>query len=74
MVYVRAAREAYKDGIIDNMIWIRIKYNLADELTKAAFLPEFINSTEKNQLRNEVEQSVKISINQPSDKKEKAQE
>lgn len=38
MVYVRAAREAYKDGIIDNMIWIRIKYNLADELTKAAIL------------------------------------
>lgn len=63
MVDVKAAREAHNEGIIDDMIWIRRKYNLADAMTESAILPEFITAIEKNQSHYEVEQSVKRSIN-----------
>lgn len=41
MIYVKAARKAYNNGIIDYLIFIRRKHNLSDALTKFAILPEF---------------------------------
>lgn len=73
MVDVKAAIQVYNDGIIDNIIWIRIQYNLSDAMKKAAILLELITAIEKNQLHYEVEQSVKRSINSSSDEKVKVQ-
>lgn len=44
MIDVKAASEAYNDGIIDGIIWIRVKFNLADPMTKAVILAEFVES------------------------------
>lgn len=35
---VKAAREAYNDETIDDIVWIRRKYNLAGAMTKAVAL------------------------------------
>ena len=34
MIDVKAAREAYNQGIIEDVMWIRRDYNLADAMTK----------------------------------------
>lgn len=39
MIDVKADKEAYNDGIIDNIIRIRRKLNLADVMTKTTILP-----------------------------------
>lgn len=39
MIRVKAAREAYNDGTIDYIICIRMKFNKADAIKKAAILP-----------------------------------
>lgn len=66
IIDVKAAREAYNDGIIDDIIWIRRKYNPGGAMAKAAILSESIAAV-KNQLHFEVEQSVKRPINSSSD-------
>lgn len=63
MTYVKAEREAYKDGMTDDIIRIRRNYNLSDIMTKATVLREFITAVEKNQLHYQVEQWVKRHIN-----------
>lgn len=38
MIFVKDARGTYNDDIIDDIIWIRRKFNLTDDMTKAAIL------------------------------------
>lgn len=59
MLFSKAERDLYNDGIIDVIIWIREKYNIADYITKAAFIPKVATAREKNQLHYEIEESVK---------------
>lgn len=39
MTNVKAARKVYNEGIVDDFIWIRRKFNLSESMTKAAILP-----------------------------------
>lgn len=39
MIDVKASIEAYKEEIINNLIRIRKKYNLADVMKKASIIP-----------------------------------
>lgn len=39
MIDVKAEREAYRNGIIDDIIWIRRKYNRVADMKNAAVLP-----------------------------------
>lgn len=59
MIDAKAAREEHNDGIIDDMIWIRRKLYVGDDMKNAAILPEFIEALNNNQLLYEIEQSVK---------------
>lgn len=58
MIDIKASREAYNVGIIDYIIWIRRKYNLADGMTKSAELPELFKSISDGKLYYEIEQSI----------------
>lgn len=53
--YAKAAREAYNDGVIYDIIWIRSKYNRANAMKKGAILATFLTAIEKIQLHYEVE-------------------
>lgn len=50
-----AATKAYDEEIVDDNIWIRQKYNLADALTKTQINSELITKLDSNQLRRGVE-------------------
>lgn len=39
MIDVKAAREDYIYGTLDDVIWIRIKFNLTEAMTKASIMP-----------------------------------
>lgn len=54
MIDVKAEREAYNDGIINDILWIRTQHRV-DAMTKDDFLPEFITAIEMNQLHYHVE-------------------
>lgn len=69
MINVKDAREAYNDGIIDDVKWIRMNFNLADAMTKATILSEIFEDT--NQLHYAVEKSVNCTICSPTNEKEK---
>lgn len=43
------AREAYKGGIINDVIWVRHNLYLADEMTKAAIMPKLVETLHKDQ-------------------------
>lgn len=47
MIYIKAARVAYDEGIIDDIIWIRRNYNLADAMRKATTSQDFAGNLEK---------------------------
>lgn len=53
---MKDVKEAYKDGVIDDIIWIRRKYIQADAMKNTAIISEFMAAIEKNQLQYEVEQ------------------
>lgn len=59
MIERKAAREPYNDVIIDDSIWIRRKFNLADAMTKPTILPELVELDDTGKLHYEVEQSMK---------------
>lgn len=44
MIDERAARAALKERIVDDVIWIRGKFNLADAMPKAPVLPQFVKA------------------------------
>lgn len=71
IIDVKAAREAYDDGIIDDVICIRRNFNLADLMTKTARTPEFVEALHQNQLHYEIEQSVNRKIRSTTNETEK---
>lgn len=54
MIDVKAAKGAYNDGIIDDIVTMRRKYDVTDAMTKAAHLLEFNKYIEKNKLHYEI--------------------
>lgn len=50
IVDAKAAREAYKGGIIYYIIQFQRNFNPSNAMTNAAILPEFVAVLEKNQL------------------------
>ena len=36
------ARESYIKGMIDDIVWLRRKYNLGDAMTELEVMPEFL--------------------------------
>lgn len=70
---LKSIREACNDGIIDDIVLIRRKFNLADDIKNVAIVPEFVTEIQKNSLKSEVEKLAKGSINLSSDDKEKFQ-
>lgn len=65
MRHVKAAREAYNGGIIDDILWIYEKFQQEDEMTKEDLLPEFVIAFLKNKFHDEVEQSVTCMVASP---------
>lgn len=58
MIDIKAAREAYNEGTINDVVWIRRDYNLADAMTKYKILPQLVEFLQTGKVRYEVEQSV----------------
>lgn len=62
MINIKAAREAYNEGIVENIIWIRRNYNLsdalADAMTKSGISTEFLDAIRKVKIHFEVERSI----------------
>lgn len=69
-----AAREAYNSGIVDDIVWIRRKYNLGDSMTKLEIMPEFVKAIEANRIHYEIEQSVNRTVRSQSNEKKKGQD
>lgn len=42
MIDVKAAREVYRDGVINDVVWIKRTYNLADSTGKATILRQLV--------------------------------
>lgn len=62
MIDVMSERVANNDGIIDDVVWIRRTYNLADAMTKSGILPQLVDMIETVKLSYEVGQSVNMTI------------
>lgn len=62
MIYVRAAREAYNEGIVDDIIWIRLTYNLSNSMTKSIILLQLFEMMETGNIYCEVEPSINKTI------------
>lgn len=72
MIDLKKAREEYNHGRIDDITWIRRKFNFVDPMTKAIMLTEFLKASEKTQSHYEVEQSGNRTISSsPTNEKEK---
>lgn len=41
-IYIKASRESYNDGIVNDIIWIRREHSLADAMTKHTILPRLV--------------------------------
>lgn len=72
MIYMKAAREAYNDDIITDIIWIRREYNLADVMTRPAIITKLIDTLKEVKLHYKIEQSIAKEIR--SEQKEKKSE
>lgn len=72
MIDIKAEKEAYNDGIIDDIIWIRRKINLADVMTKPTILPKRYKAVDEGKLRYEVEERIKRTIIPAEQEKKKA--
>lgn len=73
MIDVKDEREAYNEGIIDDVMCIRMKFNLADEMTKTAIVPGFVEAYSKKTLHYDVGKSVSRIIRSHANEKEKAE-
>ena len=58
MIDIKAAREAYNEGTINDVIWIRRDYNLADAMTKYKIQPQLVEFLQTGKVKYEEEQSV----------------
>lgn len=54
-----AAREAYNERIVDDIIWIRRKFNTADSMMKPAIPSDLVHAVQKRKIHYEIEQSIK---------------
>lgn len=60
MINVKAAEEAYNEGIFEHVICIRRNYNLADVLlTETSILPQLMEVMEIRNIEYEIKQSIK---------------
>lgn len=60
MIYLKALKEAYIEGIVDNYYTDQKKIKILDATMKACVLPEFVESLDKNQLQDEEKQLFKL--------------
>lgn len=58
MIEIKAAIEACNDGIIDDIIWIRRKFNLAGVMKKPPILAKLVQVSDESKLHYEMEQSI----------------
>lgn len=58
MVDIKAARDAYNEGIVNDIIWIRLEYNLSDAMTKHKILPQLFDLLQTGKIKSEIEKSV----------------
>lgn len=58
MVDIKNGREAYNEEIINDIIWVRRKYNRADDMTKTQINNELVNAIDNSQINNEVQNSI----------------
>lgn len=62
MTDVKADREEKIEGNIDDMLWIRTAYNLANAINNGRILPQLFGVTEIGKLSYEIEQSINRKI------------
>ena len=65
MIDIKAAREAFNDGIIEHIVWIRRQFNLADSVTKAQINQDLVDALKTGKIKYEVEQSVNTELSKP---------
>lgn len=65
MTYIKANIEAYKEGTVNDVIWIRRDYNLADSMTKPKILPQLVQTMKTANTKYEIEQSDNHPISRP---------
>lgn len=65
MDYVKAAMDAYNDGIVEYVLWIGRNYYLAGTTTEKSILAQLIKVTESGKIVYEIEQCVKRHIDRP---------
>ena len=65
MIDIKAARQAYNEGIISDIIWARRDYNLGDAMTKAKIMPLLMEVMKTGKIKYEIEQSVNRTIMRP---------
>lgn len=58
IVYIKAATEAYRKEIMNDIIQIRRKFNFTDSVTKTQINVELVNSMNINQLNYDIENSI----------------
>lgn len=69
MIDLKGEKEPNNKRIINDIKWIRRKYNLADALTKASALHEFVEGVEKKQSYYEIEMLVNRKVRLPTNGK-----
>lgn len=65
MADTNAAIETYNDGIVNNVIWIRREYNLADGMAKYTTLPQVAYFLETGKVKGKIEQFVPCTLGTP---------
>lgn len=72
MIDEKAARESCNNSIIDYVIWIKRKFNLADAMRKTVIISKVMEAMHKIQLHYEKEQWVNRTTRLPTNKKKNA--
>ena len=65
MIDIKAAREAYNEGIIEDIVWIRRQFNLAHAMTKAQINQDLVKALNTRKIKYEVEQCDKREVSKP---------
>lgn len=55
LVDIKATREAYKEGIVNCIIWIRLKYSLSDTTTKDKIIPKLVEFLQTSKVKSKIE-------------------
>lgn len=69
----KIGKKAYNEGIIDDIIWLRRKFNIADTMTKLVILSEFFEALYQTNLHSEKEESVNRTILTPKNENKKSE-